>query len=544
MKRFLLIAAAVIVVAGLGLVVLARQVLTGANVHAAIESQASAALGQPVTIGSIGASAYPRVTLDLTKVSIGQPARIELDTVHVGTGLRALLSRRIEGADVRVDGAKLTLPLPSLGTTSTAPADAESKPPVEIVSIDEIVLTNVEVVSGDRTLRGDIELVPRGAGVQIRRLALAADGTAIAMTGDLTALSPVTGKVDVTAETLDIDRLIAFVGEFTAASVSGPGPGNAPAPVSASAGARASGPAPAVAASGATAASPVGQLTVGLKVGRMTTGNLALSDFAATALITPEAARFEPLTLGVFGGRYDGSMQLALGDVPAFEWQANVTGIDAASLMAFAGSPNTITGTLSGTVAFEGSGLQMEQALRTAKGRSRIDITDGSIAGLQLVRTIVTATSGRGGIMASAGTAVAGHSAASGGEKFSRFGATLQVASGVIETSDVSMTSTDIDLSAAGSLALAAMSADLTGRAQLSEALSQQAGTDLYRYTQEGGRVTVPVTVTGPLDRLAVRVDVGDVAKRAIRNKATEEAQKLIDKKLPGLGGLFRRKPR
>jgi hypothetical protein len=54
----------------------------------------------------------------------------------------------------------------------------------------------------------------------------------------------------------------------------------------------------------------------------------------------------------------------------------------------------------------------------------------------------------------------------------------------------------------------------------------------------------VPVTVTGPLDRLAVRVDVGDVAKRAIRNKATEEAGKLIDKKLPGLRGLFQRKPR
>ena len=140
--------------------------------------------------------------------------------------------------------------------------------------------------------------------------------------------------------------------------------------------------------------------------------------------------------------------------------------------------------------------------------------------------------------------AVAGQTAASGGEKFSRFGATLQLANGVIETRDVAMTSTDIDLSATGSLALAAMSADLAGRAQLSEALSQQAGTDLYRYTQDGGRVTVPVTVTGPLDRLAVRVDVGDVAKRAIRNKATEEAQKLIDKKLPGLRGLFQRKPR
>jgi uncharacterized protein involved in outer membrane biogenesis len=275
----------------------------------------------------------------------------------------------------------------------------------------------------------------------------------------------------------------------------------------------------------------------------MTTGSLVLSDVTATATITPDAARFDPLSLGVFGGRYEGSMQLALGDVPAFQWNATVNGVDAAALMAFAGSPDTITGRLSGTLALDGQGLQMEQALRSARGRSRIDITDGTIAGLQLVRTIVTATSGRGGVLASAGAAVANRET-TGGERFSRFGATLQLAGGVIETNDVSMASSDVDLSAAGSLRLSGMAADLEGQAQLSEALSRQAGTDLVRYTQEGGRVTVPVTVTGPIDRLAVRVDVGDLAKRAIRNKAAEEAQKVIDRNLPGLGGLFRRKPR
>jgi uncharacterized protein involved in outer membrane biogenesis len=527
-KRLLLVAAALVVVAGIGVALLARSVFTGANVRAAIESQVSSALGQPVTIGSIGASVYPRVTMDLTDVRIGRPVRIQLAAVHVGTGLRPLLSRRIEQANVRVDGARLTLPLPSFGSAEPAPAPAgdAGKPPVEIVSIDEIVLKGVEVVSGDRTLRGDIELVPRGGGVQIRRVALAADATAISMTGDLTAIAPLTGKVDVAAEALDIDRLIAFVSDFAAASAPSEALGQAPG-----------------AASVAPAASPVGQIAVGLKVGKMTTGTLVLSDFAATATITPDAARFEPLALGVFGGRYEGSMQLALGDVPKFHWSAKVTGIDAASLMAFAGSPNTITGKLSGTLALEGEGLQMEQALRTARGRSRIDIADGTIAGLQLVRTIVTATSGRGGLLASAGAAIASRDTP-GGERFSRLGATLQLAGGVIEASDVSMASSDVDLSAAGSLRLTGMDADLAGRAQLSEALSQQAGTDLVRYTQEGGRVTVPVTVTGPLANLAVRVDVGDVAKRAIRNKAAEEAQKLIDKKLPGLGGLFRRKPR
>ena len=64
---------------------------------------------------------------------------------------------------------------------------------------------------------------------------------------------------------------------------------------------------------------------------------------------------------------------------------------------------------------------------------------------------MVTATSGRGGLLASAGAAVAAHNTP-GGERFSRFGATLQLANGVIETSDVAMVSTDVELSATGSL--------------------------------------------------------------------------------------------
>ena len=84
-----------------------------------------------------------------------------------------------------------------------------------------------------------------------------------------------------------------------------------------------------------------------------------------------------------------------------------------------------------------------------------------------------------------------------------------------------------------------AAAVNLKGRVQLSDALSQQAGRDLFRYTQEQGRVTLPATITGPSDALRVNVDVGDVAARAIRNAATEKAQELLKGK--GLGGFLKR---
>jgi hypothetical protein len=72
----------------------------------------------------------------------------------------------------------------------------------------------------------------------------------------------------------------------------------------------------------------------------------------------------------------------------------------------------------------------------------------------------------------------------------------------------------------------------------LSDELSQRAGRDLVRYTQEGGRVTLPVTITGSADNPHVRIDIADAAQRAVVNRAAEEAQKALKK---GFGGLFKR---
>jgi hypothetical protein len=72
------------------------------------------------------------------------------------------------------------------------------------------------------------------------------------------------------------------------------------------------------------------------------------------------------------------------------------------------------------------------------------------------------------------------------------------------------------------------------GNVQLSEALTKQAGTDLVRYTQSGGRVTLPASITGTSQNLQVKIDAGEVARRAIANRAREEINKR-------LGGLFGR---
>jgi uncharacterized protein involved in outer membrane biogenesis len=496
-----------------------RAVFTQDAVRTGIAAQLSRAIGQPVTIGSIGAGIYPRVTVNLGDVGIGQPPRIQIRTLQVGTDLGALLSRRIEHASLRLAGARVELPLPEFAMASGSPAPApgagQRSAPVEIVSIDEIVLTQVEIVSGGRTLRGDVEVVPQGTGFTLRKATLAADNTTITISGRIADLSGPSGELTIKAGGLNLDQLMAFVTDFAGAA----------------GGSSAGAPAGQAARAGASGTAPKMNVGVSLAADRATIGSLTLEKLAGRARVTPEGVTLEPIAFGVFGGRYEGTLALSLGAVPEFRLKATLTGVDMTAATRFAGSPGTITGRLSGQIDLTGRGTDAAAAMKTARGRGRVDITDGTIKNLGLVQTVVIATSMRSGVAGQ----TAGHSR---DEPFSRLGATLTLAGGSASTQDLQLQSNDVLLSAAGAVRLDGRAVNLVGRVQLSEALSQQAGRDLVRYTQEQGRVTLPATITGPAENLQVHIDVADMAKRAITNRAGEEAQKALKN---GLGRLFKK---
>jgi hypothetical protein len=465
-----------------------RSVFAHDGVRRALASQLSSAIGQPVSIESISAGIYPRVTIKLGGVTIGQPARIQAQTLRLGTDLRALLSRQIAHGTVHLDGARVELPLPPLGSTGPTPEGGSSEWPVEIVSIDEIVLNDVEVVSGGRTLKGDIEAVPHAAGITLRKVELAAEDTELSATGEIKDLAGPVGEIAIKADALNFSRLLDFLTAFSR-DLPSTGPSAAT-------------PAP----------SPVAtDLTVSLAAGRATMGSLALEKLNGKARVTGRGVTLNPVSFGVFGGGYNGTMTVTPSAVPTFGLNATLSNIDVAALTAFAGSPGTISGRMA-----------------SARGTARVDIRDGVVKRLGLVKTIVVATSMR----ADAKMPAAG---GSNDEAFSQLGATLAIANGTARTNDLRFESPDVLLSAAGSLRLDGSAIDLRGDVQLSDALSKQAGRDLVRYTQEQGRVTLPATVTGSAQSPSVRVDMGNLFKRALQNKANEELQKALGKKFRSL---------
>jgi uncharacterized protein involved in outer membrane biogenesis len=502
------------VILAAGLFFWARAVFSNDGVRAALADQLAKALGQPVTIGSVGTAIYPRVTLTLTNVEVGQPARIRVQALDVGTDFRALLSRRIEHAALHLNGARIELPLPPLKilarTGESKSGAADSNLPVQLVSIDEVVLNGVEVVSGGRTLSGDIDLAPHGNAVTVRKIALTAADTTINAKGEITDITGPIGELALTAGTLNTDKLLAFADEFM----------------------RGSGLETGSAAPSSGAVPGRMNLTVSLDADRATMGSMSVEKLVGRAVLQGDSVTLQPLAFNLFGGRYEGTIRVGLGaETPTFHWKAGLSGVDVAAAAAFAGSPNTISGRLAGMIDLAGSGSTADTAIKNARGTARVDITNGVVNDLGLVRAVVAATSLDANAVKQAATG-------SRDEPFSRLGATLSIASGSASTQDLRFESNDLTLNAAGALKLDGSAVDFKGQIQLSDELSKQTGATFARLTAEGGRVTLPVSVVGTAGSYAVKVDVAGMAQRALKNEAAQQGEKLLKR---GLGGLIKR---
>lgn len=521
-RKVLIGALVVLLVAAAGLFLWARAVFSGDAVRTAIAAQLSSSLGQPVQIGSIGVGLYPRVTVNLRDVAIGDPPRIHIGTFHLGTDFRALLSRRIEHARVELSGARIDLPLPPFAFAASTSASAH--PPVEIVSIDAVALNGVQITSGGRTINADVEVVPNGRALTIRRFTVAADKTTIDVAGRISDIAGPVGDLTMTAGSLDVDALLAFANDFAAGSGMTPAPEKTVTPARSPDGSAA---APAAAAP----AAPSMNLAIALTANRATMGALTVDKLSGTARVTPAALTIAPASFGVFGGRYNGSLVFSLASARNLELNATVSGVDVAAATAFAGKPGLITGTFSGKLALDARGTDAQSIMNTARGTARIEVINGTVRNLGLVRTVVIATSGR------ADSPGAGPGASTD-EPFTKIAATLNIAAGSASTGDLRFESKDVLLSASGTVRLDGSALDLAGQLQLSDELSQQAGRDLLRYTQQGGRVTVPAFITGSAEAPRVRIDLANMAKRALTNRASEEAQKAIKK---GLGNLLKK---
>jgi hypothetical protein len=460
----------------------------------ALESQASAWLGEPVRIGAARAQFLPRLAIQLSDIRVGDPAQLVLDDVELASDLRPLFSGRIENADVRIIGSRIDMPLPfglpQEGAGSATQAGS-SESSVRLVSVRSIAMRSVGLRSRGREIVVSADSSYDGGALTLRRFTAESGGTTLSAEG-VVSLSPrVDANLKAVANRLDVDELIALAAAFAPASAGTT---------------RSGGPGPRISAS--------------IAAEQATAAGVQARNFATDLLRDGDAVTLESLRMDLFGGRYEGAITAQLGKQLTAKIESKVTDLDVAALAAFGGAADTITGRLSGAGTFTGAGADFAQLLHDARGSGTAMIVNGTIRNLHIVRTAVLFF-GRPAPDAGKGT-----------DAFERLDVGFSLANRLLRADPFSFHSADADMAGAGTLNLDTDALDGRVNVTLSEALSAQAGTDLIRYTREGNRVVLPAAIGGTLGTPRLTIDVAAATRRGIRN----EAERRIKGLLEGLG--------
>ena len=185
MRRLGLVALGLVLVLLVAAALAIRSRLTADGIKATLEAQASAALGEPVHIGTVAVRWLPRPGLTLEQVAVGASRTLVIERLVVSTGLRPLLSRQIAEADILVEQSRLDAP--RFLALLTAPAAPSSPPsstlPLTIDAIRSIALRNVSLTSGPRTVVVNADLAYAGNRLEIQRLDARSDITQLVACG-------------------------------------------------------------------------------------------------------------------------------------------------------------------------------------------------------------------------------------------------------------------------------------------------------------------------------------------------------------------------
>ena len=495
--RALVAVAVLFVILAVVLAIAARMILGGDAVKATIEQQASVALGQPVSIQAASPRIFPRPAIHLTGVSIGAGKQVTIERASLATGLRALLSRRIEDAELSIEGSRIdlrwALALFELLTTDQPASTAGSSGAVTIVSVTALNLRRIDLVAAGRTLRVDMDSsLTSSDRLAVTRFDAKSETSDLSANGEFSSLSGRTGKFTVDAAALDVDGLLAFLAATMPA------------------GSQPSSPVP---------SAPL-KLTIGIKARKGIAAGAAFSNLGATCHVDGDNARLDDFTLNAFDGTFKGVVGLqGSGTQPQFSWRGTFDGLDAAKVAAFAGTTGSVTGKLAGNVDITASGYDPTTALRGAHGRARVALSDGRLPGLEVVRAVILAFG-----------KPTGDRPAGSGETFSQLAATMAVADQRLTTNDLTFASRDFDMTAKGTLSLASQALNFQADLILSRELSAQAGRDLYRLAREDDRIILPAKITGSVGAPTVFIDIAEALKRALRNRAEDEIKSLFDR--------------
>ncbi|HET7833561.1 MAG TPA: AsmA family protein [Gallionella sp.] len=274
-----------------------------------------------------------------------------------------------------------------------------------------------------------------------------------------------------------------------------------------------------------------GSLRVGsLKVANVKTTQVRLDAKARNGQLT-----VSPLSANLYQGSTTGSLSVNAQGTPSIAVRQNLTGVNIAPLLKDAANYDTLEGKGNVGMNLTMQGNTVTAFKKSLNGAASMNLTDGSIKGINIAKKLRDAQAmlGRGG----AGTQT---QAANKEEKtdFSELKASFKLNNGVAHNDDLSLKSPLLRVGGVGDIDVGNDSINYLAKATLAKTLEGQGGKDVV------GGITVPVRVSGPFTNLKYTLDFGamvsEAAKQKVEAKKEEVKSKLQEQLKSGLKGLFK----
>ena len=317
-----------------------------------------------------------------------------------------------------------------------------------------------------------------------------------------------------TSKLLDLNELVALYAPAPAAA------GRAAAPDASAAG----GPGEADLLSQVSAAGT-------LEAGALRFQTFDLADVRGKVTLKDGFAALSDLDAKISGGTIRGSAGLDLGrPKPGYRLEAALQKVDVNALATAydAGLKDLLRGRLGGEMSLVASGADLDGILSSARGTARIEIADGAVTSISVLKQLAA-------ILEMAGGKGIGRDET----PFDLLQGHFAIADRRAATDDLTLDSKDLDLSGRGHVGLDA-TLDLAVVGRFSEESSRgmvEKTQRLKALTDPEGRVTVHLLAKGPLSAPQIGLDTRAQVKQVQEQKKEQIKEKVRDRLLDILGG-------